>query len=172
MAQPEPVTVAAKTRRTEERTIWRRRGSLLVAFGIGALVILLGFASASQSLEARPGFSGQFTGNQFVAGTCVYCPLASPPPSWSFGAGSLVVIGWNETSGYAISASVGQSGQATMACPQGDQPSGECAFLANGGTYTLYFHAPIPATEGGYLANYTVSYFGPGPASQVPWPGF
>lgn len=161
-----------ETRWTLGRTIWRGHRRVLVAIGIGALIVVLGVAWANQTVEAPAGFSGQFTGDQFVAGTCVYCPMTSPPPTWSFVAGSVVVIEWNETGGYAISAFVGQSGQATLACPQGDQPSGECAFLADGGIYTLYFHAPIPATEGGYVANYTLSYFGPGPASQVPWPGF
>lgn len=138
-----------------------------------AAVLFASVAAAwvAEAANLRPVYGGSFTGEKFVAGTGVYCPAVTPPPSWDFAAGSSVLVEWNETHGFAVSASVGKPDGWSIPCPEGVVPSGNCSFIANGGTFTIYFQGPIPASQPGYTVDYEVRYVGPGPAVAVPWPG-
>ena len=137
----------------------------------GVLVASFVVAWGAQAADLRQGYSGSFAGQKFIAGNCIYCPQVVPPPSWNFAAGTYVVVEWNETNGYSVSAYVGTQGGSINPCSVGEQPSGNCSFVATGGTVTLYFHGPVPATESGYTVDYDLRYVGPGPAVVVPWPG-
>ncbi|HZY92225.1 MAG TPA: hypothetical protein VFG07_05590 [Thermoplasmata archaeon] len=134
----------------------------LVAAAIGAAVVVgLTLTPAGPSALTILPHSGPpvtYSGFVFVAGNCVYCPDIGPPPSYDIALGTVVNITWFELNGYALYLFVEGPSGSNLACPLEETPSGACTFLSTGGTYTLYFHGPVPADEPGYSVNYTVMF--------------
>ncbi len=113
------------------------------------------------------GRAGSYFGTRFTPGNCIYCPMVTQPPSYSFPSGAMVKVAWYEIYGHALSLSVGPTWGASLPCPSGEQTGGSCTFVSQGGTYTLFFHAPYPATESGYSTNYTVTWVDLGPFAPL-----
>ena len=75
--------------------------------------------------------------------------------------GAVVNVTWHEVNGHGLYLWIAEPSGSNLPCPSGESSGGSCAFLSIGGTYTLYFHSPVPADEPGYTTNYTVAFVNP-----------
>jgi hypothetical protein len=143
------------------RRRWARGIGVLAVMITGAAVLAAAGGLSALTPLAVSSSTGSYSGTKFTVGTCTYCPLIGPAPSFEFAAGTWVNVTWFEVHGYGLYLTVAEPSGAMLPCPAGEPSGGSCAFVATGGTYTLEFHAPVPATESGYSTNYTVTYVWP-----------